>query len=294
MTSDHHAIRRDGAPRAARRRGRAPEQVQMDALAYGSRMASWSPLGKLVFFLSLMVAGLLTSSIVVPLCTLAVGLAFMAYSTGFRIPSLIALAIGEAVLIMVIGCGMISIMGSMSDPALWEADVLWLHARVTSASFAQAWLVFMRAIAGVSLMLAFSTSTPVPHLAQALRQLRVPKEIVEIVALVYRYSFLLLERMQAMWRAADCRLGFAGFRRSFHTTAGIVMGVFASSLEMGDKAQRALDCRNYDGAFPVFRSPRAMSAAWPVISVSSALALLALGSVSVGWIDMPRLFFGAA
>ncbi len=274
------------------KRGGTSEQVQMDTLAYSSRMINWPPLGKMLFFLSLIIVGLLTNSIVVPICTLAIGLIFMAYSTNFKIPSLIAWALGEAMLIMIIGCGMISIMGKTSDPAIWDANILWFHIHMTQASFDQAWLVFTRAIAGVTLMLAFSTSTPIPHLAQALNQIKVPKEITEIMILIYRYSFLLLERMQTMRYAADCRLGFAGFKRSFKTTAGIVMGVFTSSLEIGDKAQCALDCRNYGGSFPVFRNPHKISAAWVVLSISLALLLFIVGMCSEGWIDMSGIFFG--
>ncbi len=272
--------------------GAASEQVQMDSLAYSSRMLNWSPLGKFFLVISLLVVGLATKSVLVPMCTFIIGLCMMAYSTNMRIPSLIALAIGEAMLIMVIGCGMISIMGTASDPAIWDTNILWFHIHMTSDSFNQAWLVFFRAVAGVTLMLAFASSTPIPHLAQALRQIRVPKEIVEIVVLIYRYSFLLLERMQTMFSAANCRLGFSGFMRSMKTTAGIAVGVFSSSLEIGEKAQGALDCRNYSGEFPIFRVPRKMSVSWVVFSLILAVSLFLFGMISAGWIDPSVIFFG--
>ncbi len=168
------------------KRGGTSEQVQMDSLAYGSRMVSWSPLGKMFLALALIVAGLITKSALVPIATMTLGLALMAYSTNMRIPSILALAIGEAMLIMIIGCGMISIMGNPAEPAIWNAEILWFRIHMTAASFNQAWLVFFRAVAGVTLMLAFASSTPIPHLAQALRQMRMPKEITEIVVLIYR------------------------------------------------------------------------------------------------------------
>ena len=40
----------------------------------------------------------------------------MAYSTNLKIPMILALAIGEAILIMIIGSGMISIMGDVTRP----------------------------------------------------------------------------------------------------------------------------------------------------------------------------------
>lgn len=276
------------------KRGGTSEQVQMDSLAYGSRMVSWSPLGKLFLVLALIVAGLITKSAVVPVITFFIGLVLMAYSTNLRIPSLLALAIGEAMLIMIIGCGMISIMGSASDPAIWDSKILWFSIHMTAASFNQAWLVFFRAIAGVTLMLAFASSTPIPHLAQALRQLRIPREITEIVVLIYRYSFLLLERMQTMYSSASGRLGFNGFMRSMKTTAGIAVGIFTSSMEMGDKAQTALECRNYTGEFPIFRKPKPISVTQIALPLFLAICMVLLGTVTEGLLQFDVFFFGGA
>jgi len=264
----------------------------MDSLAYGSRMLSWAPLGKLFFVMTLLITGLLTSSIIVPMITFIIGLSLMIYSTKMKIPKLIGLAIGEAILIMIIGAGMVSIMGSASQPAIWDANILWFHIHITAASFNQAWLILVRAVAGVTLMLAFATSTPIPHLAQALDQIRMPKEITEIIVLIYRYSFLLLERMETMWSAAQCRMGFNGFSRSMHTTAGIVVGIFTSSLEIADKSQSALECRNYQGFFPIFRMPKKITIFWVIIPIIVAVILYILGIYTSGWIDMSNIFFG--
>jgi len=270
------------------------EQTQIDVLAYNSRMLNWAPLGKLFLAMVLLITGLITNSVVVPLITFIIGVALMAYSTNFKIPFLIALAIMEAILIMVIGCGMISILGSANEPAIWDTNFLWFHIHMTASSFNQAWLVFFRAIAGVTLMLAFATSTPIPHLAQALNQIRMPKEITEIVVLIYRYSFLLLERMEIMWSAAQCRMGFNGFMRTMRTTAGIAVGIFTTSMEIGDKAQSALDCRNYKGYFPIFRKPQSISAIWIMVPLAASVVLYILGVYSAGWIDFATLFFGGS
>ena len=65
----------------------------MDTLAYSSRMLDWAPLGKLIFVIGVLIVNILTSSILVPFVTLAIGLVLMAYSTNFKIPFIIALAI---------------------------------------------------------------------------------------------------------------------------------------------------------------------------------------------------------
>ena len=270
----------------------ASEHIQMDALAYSSRMLNWAPLGKLLLVIVVLIANVMTDSVVTAFAVLAIGLALMAYSTNMRIPFMLAVAIGEAILILIVACGIISINGDPSEPCIWRADFLWLDLYMTADSFNQAWLVMIRAVAGITVMMAFATSTPIPHLAQALRQIRIPDEICEIVVLIYRYAFLLLERMDTMWSAANSRLGFTGFKRSMRTIASIAVGIFTSSMNLADKAQVSLDCRGYRGYFPIWNRPQRAGVGWVAAAVAVFVLLFVLGTHTEGVIDFAGLAFG--
>ena len=270
----------------------ASEHIQMDALAYSSRMLNWAPLGKLLLVIVVLIANVMTDSVVTAFAVLAIGLVLMAYSTNMRIPFMLAVAIGEAILIQNVACGIISINGDPSEPCIWRADFLWLDLYMTADSFNQAWLVMIRAVAGITVMMAFATSTPIPHLAQALRQIRIPDEICEIVVLIYRYAFLLLERMDTMWSAANSRLGFTGFKRSMRTIASIAVGIFTSSMNLADKAQVSLDCRGYRGYFPIWNRPRKAGVGWVAAAAAVFVLLFVLGTYTEGVIDFAGLAFG--
>ena len=270
----------------------ASEHIQMDALAYSSRMLNWAPLGKLLLVIVVLIANVMTDSVVTAFAVLAIGLVLMAYSTNMRIPFMLAVAIGEAILILIVACGIISINGDPSEPCIWRAEFLWLDLYMTTDSFNQAWLVMIRAVAGITVMMAFATSTPIPHLAQALRQIRIPDEICEIVVLIYRYAFLLLERMDTMWSAANSRLGFTGFKRSMRTIASIAVGIFTSSMNLADKAQVSLDCRGYRGYFPIWNRPRKAGVGWVAAAIVVFVLLFVLGTYTEGVIDFAGLAFG--
>ena len=270
----------------------ASEHIQMDALAYSSRMLNWAPLGKLLLVIVVLIANVMTDSVVTAFAVLAIGLVLMAYSTNMRIPFMLAVAIGEAILILIVACGIISINGDPSQPCIWRADFLWLDLYMTADSFNQAWLVMIRAVAGITVMMAFATSTPIPHLAQALRQIRIPDEICEIVVLIYRYAFLLLERMDTMWSAANSRLGFTGFKRSMRTIASIAVGIFTSSMNLADKAQVSLDCRGYRGYFPIWNRPQKAGVGWVAAAAAVFVLLFVLGTYTEGVIDFAGLAFG--
>ena len=269
------------------------EHIRMDALAYSSRMLSWAPLGKLILVIAVLVVNVMTDSVITAFAVLALGLALMAYSTNMRVPFMLGVAIAEALLILIVACGIISINGDHSQPCIWSADFLWLDFYMTADSFNQAWLVLLRSVAGITMMMAFATSTPIPHLAQALRQIRIPDEICEIVVLIYRYAFLLLERMDTMWSAAGSRLGFSGIRRSISTVASIAVGIFTSSMNLADMAQVSLECRGYRGYFPIYNRPQRAGIGWISVAVVAFALLYILGIHTEGVVDFAGLAFGA-
>ena len=284
---------REGTGRRIKgRNGDSNEHIQMDTLAYSSRMLNWAPLGKLMLVLAVLIVNVLTSSVVVALAVLVFGIALMMYSTNMRIPFMLGVAIGEALLILIIACGIISINGSHSDPCIWSGHLLWMDLYMTEASFNQAWLVLIRAVSGITVMMAFATSTPIPHLSQALRQIRIPSEVCEIIVLIYRYAFLLLERMDTMWSAAGSRMGFSGFKNSLKTVASIAVGIFTSSMNLADKAQISLDCRGYRGYFPIYNRPPKAGVKWVAVTLVVFVGLLLLGLNTEGVIDFAGLVFG--
>ncbi|MBQ8373863.1 MAG: energy-coupling factor ABC transporter permease [Candidatus Methanomethylophilaceae archaeon] len=285
---------REGIGRKVKgRNGDSNEHIQMDTLAYSSRMLNWAPLGKLMLVIAVLIVNVLTSSVVVALAVLVFGLALMMYSTNMRIPFMLGLAIGEALLILVIACGIISINGNHADPSIWSGHLLWMDLYMTEASFNQAWLVLIRAVSGITVMMAFATSTPIPHLSQALRQIHMPAEVCEIIVLIYRYAFLLLERMDTMWSAAGSRMGFSGFMNSLKTAASIAVGIFTSSMNLSDKAQIALDCRGYRGYFPIYNRPPKAGIKWVAVTLVLFVGLLVLGMNTEGIVNFAGIVFGA-
>lgn len=270
----------------------ASEHIQMDALAYSSRMLHWAPLGKLLLVIAVLVVNVMTDSVITAVAVLVLGLALMAYSTNMKIPFILGIFIAEAILILIVACGIISVNGNEAEPAIWTGKFLWLDFYMTAESFNQAWLVMIRAVAGITVMMAFATSTPIPHLSQALRQIHVPPEICELVVLIYRYAFLLLERMDTMWSAASCRLGFSGFMRTMRTIAAIAVGIFTTSMNLADKAQISLECRGYQGYFPIYNRPPRAGVKWVAVAVVVFVLLFVLGKQTEGVIDFASLAFG--
>ncbi|MCX6651873.1 MAG: cobalt ECF transporter T component CbiQ [Methanomassiliicoccales archaeon] len=245
-------------------------------------MRFWPPLGKFLLAVALLIVSLVATSPIVPLAVFVVGMALLFRSTRFRFPKVIRMALLDALIIFLFGTLIIALV-TAEGSTIWSATFAGISLRITDAGLNLAMMVFLRALAGVSVMLFFATSTPIPHFACALRQMRIPRYIIELVILVYRYSFLLFEQLEVMYVAANCRLGFRGTRNKLRTTGKLAVGLFIRSLEVADRSQIALYCRNFKGDFPSFRPPARMTAFWTLLPLVAFLSLYLLNHVVVNW-----------
>ena len=236
----------------------------IDELAYASPMRHWPPLGKFLLVMALLIVSLVSSSLVIPVVVFIIGMALLFFSTHMRFPKVIALAILEGMAIFLIGALIIAFV-TREGKVLYDLNLLSMHLSLTEGGLQRGITVYLRALAGITVMLFFATSTPIPHFAAALKQLRIPTYITELVILVYRYSFLLFEQLDVLYTAAQCRVGFRGTRNKFRTTGKLAVSLFIKSLEVAERSQIALYCRNFKGDFPAFRPSARMTVGWALL-----------------------------
>ncbi|HUT27053.1 MAG TPA: cobalt ECF transporter T component CbiQ [Methanomassiliicoccales archaeon] len=252
---------------------------ELDELAYRSSALKWSPTGKFLFVLTLLISSLLAKSMLVPMMVLVVGVLLLGYSMRFRFPKIIGIIILETLGMIVLGGVVIAAV--TPGLTIWSVDLGLFVLSFSDTGVSTASLVTLRALAGISVMLFFATSTPIPHFADMLVRFRVPKEFTELMVLVYRYSFMLLDEAGRMHLAAQCRLGFLGRLNSVKTYAKMMTGMFIRSIETAERSNQGMQCRNYQGSIGMLREPKGMSYAWVAICVMSFLLLLQLNDVCV-------------
>lgn len=129
----------------------------------------------------------------------------------------------------------------------------------------------MRIIGGVSVLLLYSLTTPLPELMRAARFFRCPAVLVELTMIIYRYLFLLLEEGQRIRNAQLARLGYAGFRSGL-TSSGILGGMLI--LRTYDRAERnmvAMRARGYRGVMPEVAATPMKGLDWLALGAGSML-----------------------
>jgi cobalt/nickel transport system permease protein len=139
----------------------------------------------------------------------------------------------------------------------------------------------------VQMAIVLAASTPFPELLLAMRAIRIPRLLVAIIGLMWRYLFVLVDEAMRLMRAREARSGHPaapGARIGgsvawrARVTGGMAGSLFLRSFERGDRIYAAMASRGYDGEVRAFAIPPITPAQWSVLAAGLALlSLLAAG-----------------
>lgn len=139
-------------------------------------------------------------------------------------------------------------------------------------------LLASRVLGSMSAVLLLGAVTPAYKVFHALRWFGVPESWVEIALLVYRYTFVLLDRTADVAEAQRVRLGYSSFKRSLDSVGVLAGTVITQSLDQAVRTHEAMVLRGYDGSIRFGSLPRisAHDRGWGMVAVPTLVALFGL------------------
>ena len=189
-------------------------------------------------------------------------------------------------LFLCVSCVVILLEVVREPMGFWQIRLGSAWVCITKDSLHRAVTLFFQAMGAVCCLYFLSTTTPMSQLIEVLRRCHVPELVIELMYLIYRYLFVLLEVHRQLTVAATARLGYVGVRRSV-STAGRVSGtLLASSFQRSRACFDAMESRGYDGKLTFLsHAPRLR---WEHLLAAGAyeLALLGLILVRKGWLRL--------
>ena len=105
----------------------------------------------------------------------------------------------------------------------------------------------LKAIAALSAMYMLVLSTPASEVISVFRRLHVPKLFLELMNMIYRFIFVMMDTQCYMRQAAESRLGYCGFKTSCRSFGSTAANLFVVSLKKANTYYDALTARCYDG-----------------------------------------------
>lgn len=104
-----------------------------------------------------------------------------------------------------------------------------------------------KVLGGVSLLMIFSFTTTISRLCAGMTWFRIPNTVVELLAFMYRYIFLLFDEVSTMWTAQKSRLGHASWKKTIRSL-GILGGLLViRAFDRAERTREAMSARGYEG-----------------------------------------------
>jgi len=138
--------------------------------------------------------------------------------------------------------------------------------------------------------LVLASSTPFPELLQAMRAIHIPRLLVGMFGLMWRYLFVLVDEALRLMRARAARSGVSGtftgsrsrvreggslFWRA-RVVGGMAGNLFLRAFERSDRIYVAMLSRGYDGEVRTLPLPSLTDGGWLALAAGLFLLLLLL------------------
>ena len=181
----------------------------------------------------------------------------------------------------------VPLLFTVKGPALATIPIGSLTLTITSTGVERLLSIMFKSWVSLQVAIVLAASTSFPDMLLAMRAIKIPRLIVSLFGLMWRYMFVMVDEAIRLMRARASRSGAIGGMKSggsiawrAKVTGGMAGNLFVRSLDRGDRIYAAMAARGYDGEIRSFPLPPLTSTSWITllggVAILIALLLLAL------------------
>ncbi len=222
------------------------EGFSIDYYAYMSGIRHWNAAFKVAFaFLTLILCVALDNPFVSVMVILVMGwltivkggVSFHDYLSFLTIP----------IVFMIFGSIAIALGFSLHPTGQYCLDFNLFCIYTSDESLLKTAQIMLKAFGAISAMFMMTLSTPSNEIILVLRKAHVPKLVIELMNMIYRFIFILAEVQRKMKNSAQSRMGYGDFKTSLKSFGNIASNLFIVSLKKANAYYDALESRGYTG-----------------------------------------------
>jgi cobalt/nickel transport system permease protein len=255
--------------------------AQIDSYAYTNSLAKTSPTTKILFAASMLILSVLSPSPVVPITVFLIAVVLIILVA--QIPGRFYLDLLIYPLIFAaVSCVFIALFFGNGTP-LVQIAFPWFKWVIYNNGITTAFTTFFRVLGAVSALFFLVLTTSMNDVFTSLRKIHIPKILIEISLLIYRYIFVFMDVASKMNTAQKLRLGQTGWLNRIRSTSLLAANLFIRTLEQGERTFIAMNARGYDGNIRVLEDqPKPSKASLAgILVLDIMLALIALNIVHI-------------
>lgn len=247
--------------------------IHIDHYAYLSKLKTIDPLEKMAFaIITLLVCIALNS----PWVSVVVIAAMMGYSVRFGgiPPAFFVRLMLIPMAFLLIGILTVLVNGYPEPRGLLVAVPVMGHwLGISHQSLGLAANLFFKALGATACLYALSLTTPMVALLSSLRKLGLPVLITDLMGLIYRFIFVLMEASASIMTAQHARLGYSSATTAYRSFGTMLTMLLVKALKRSDELYTALESRGYQGELTVLEEDYVKSPGlvWATIGLNAVL-----------------------
>lgn len=254
----------------------------VDYYAYASHLRQWNASFKAVFAMACLLLCIVLNNVYVSVLVILVmgyltvvigGLHFVRYLSMMTVP----------IVFLILGSIAIAIGFSLEPAGQYHLRVLHLfYVYCSDASLQRALELILKALGAVSALYMLTLTTPLGELICVLQKAHIPRVLIELMHMIYRYIFIMMDTYSRMKNAAESRLGYVDFKTSCYSFGQAAGNLLIVSLKRGGAYYNALESRCYDGELRFLEEERPVKGTQLLLAAAVVAAMLAVWALT-GW-----------
>lgn len=220
--------------------------ISIDYFAYSSKIRHWNPTFKVILSLLTIVLCIVLNNMYVSIVVI-LSMAYLVVEAG-------GLALHDylSVLAVPLAFILISILAIVVDFAGQPVGQYHLYLGfgyiyTTMAMLKGGVFLMLKIIAAISALQLMILTTPSSEIISVMKKTRLPNGFIDLMNMIYRYIFILLDVFARMKNSAESRLGYRDFRTSCYTFGNVASNMLVLSLKKAGAYYDAMEARCYDG-----------------------------------------------
>jgi cobalt/nickel transport system permease protein len=167
--------------------------------------------------------------------------------------------------------------------AVYGITVFNFAVGVTAGGLSAAANLLCKSLGAVSCLYFLSLTTPMVEIISVLKKLKVPGLFIELMGLIYRFIFVMMETAERIYTAQSSRWGYASVKTSYYSLGQLASTLFIKSYHRSQMLFTTLMSRCYNGELnvvgPQYQVSRGNIAAIALIDLALAVLALYTGGV---------------
>ncbi len=247
--------------------------IHIDHYAYLSKLKAIDPVQKMAFTIIPLMVCIALSNPWVSVVVIGVMMGYSVRLGGIPPAFFIRLMLVPMVFLLI---GILTVLiNGYSDPQglLVAIPVMGHWLGVSQQSLELAGNLFFKALGATACLYALSLTTPMVAVLSTLRKLGLPVLITDLMGLIYRFIFVLMEASASIMTAQHARLGYSTAGTAYRSFGTMLTMLLVKALKRSDELYTALESRGYQGELTVLEEDYVKSPGlvWATVGLNVAL-----------------------